>query len=588
MIVRSVADILLPEGLSPPNLEFLCPDEHRYTALLMQPSGPIFANQKRIGPANNVLAAEKGQKFLHLARARNAHLAVTPEYYLPWSTLREAIVGGIAPAANALWILGSESITQEELEKFKHDVAGRCLVLHEPWENLKQDRDLLDPAVLLFQAIKADKSTQLVALVQFKTYPSRDDTFLEEALLRTGTQIYKFSGNANYLSAAVIICSDAFAIEPEPILRELNYQSTIIHIQLNPSPTHSVYRKYRTTTFESDAKVTNCHIVCLNWAHLIEEIDGEGIKPKPWKNIAASTWYCPKDECSSKDNIVIPNHRLGLYYTYMKEHRHALRFHYEEAAFELLVPKLLRFTPHIMANHNGPNMVTRYVWNTAAQDWASEPAPAADGSLPYMAAYPAAHMALAHVQATNDPLSIERVLALSTGCISGRDTWYALESIDSCTIEQDEVVRRVSVVQDDLGNDFRYRRISAIAEIHHELTNHNEWPKQVSGLDANSTVQWSFEHPNFNIFTSNNRPTLVVYLDDTHSPEKVSNKADMLCDLLRRSGGPNQKRLCVIRREHGQLQFAPLQAITRFDEADMDLTEIAAIHPLDDQEVGNG
>lgn len=586
MQVIRVTDVLQPYGLLAPDLEFLRPNEHQYTALLMQPGGPIFASAQRIGSADGAQAAAKGRKFLELARARHAHLAVTPEYYLPWSTLREAITGGIAPTADALWVLGSESITQDGLEQFKQDVAGNCLVLHEPWEDLTQDRSLLDPAVLLFQAKKSDQSTQLVALVQFKTFPSRDDTFFEETLLRTGKQIYKFSGTSGHLSAATIICSDAFAVEP-PVLGELNYQSTIIHIQLNPSPTHSVYRKYRTTTFETDAKATNCHIVCLNWAHLVEEVDDQGVS-KSWNNIAASTWYCPKDECSSEDNIVKANHRLGLYYTYMSERRHALRFNYDEAAFELLVPKLMRLTPAIMANRNGPSMVDRRIWDTTTQDWVTGPVPAIDGSSAYVAGHQGASAALKHVLAANDPLAIERVLALSTGDISGREIWHSLESIDSCTIEPDEVVRRISVVQDELGNDFRYRRVSAITEIHHEIGHQTQWPKQVAGLDGQSTVQWSLTDPNFNVRTSGGLPTLVVYLDETHSPSKIATKTDKLYELLRKAGGQHQQRLCIIRREHGQLQFVQIPALTRFDEANLDQTEFTAIHPLEPQEPDNG
>lgn len=580
MLVQSVADVLQPLGLTPPDLEFLRPTEHQYTALLMQPDGPIFANAQRIGPADVELAGTKGRAFLETARTRNAHLAVTPEYFLPWSTLRDAIVAGITPAADALWVLGSESITEDGLEQFKHDVARHCLVLHEPWQNLTQDRSLLDPAVLLFQARRPDQSTQLVALVQFKTYPSRDETFFEEALLRRGTQIYKFSGSTTHLSAAVIVCSDAFAVEP--VLGQLNYQSTIIHIQLNPNPTHAVYKRYRTTTFEADPKATNCHIVCLNWAHLINEYGDQSANAKPWKNIAGSTWYCPKDECSSQDNIVKENHRLGLYYTYMKERRHALRFHYEEAAFELLVPKLLRLTPAIMANHNGPSMVRRYIWNATSQSWISSLVPPLDGSIEYIAGHPEAHSALEHVLAAGDPLALERVLAISAGSISGRDNWHALEGLDSCTIEQDEVIRRMSVVQDKLGNDFRYRRICAISEIRYELANYDRWPRQVSGIDKFSTVRWSSENPNFNVRTSDDKPTLIVYLDESHAPERTANKADMLCELLRRAGGPNQRRLCIIRRDHGRLQFVPLPALTRFDEADTDLTEFTAIHALND------
>jgi len=521
-----------------------------------------------------------------MARARNAHLAVTPEYYLPWSTLREAITEGTTPSADALWVLGSESITQAELERFKQDVAAYCLVLHEPWQDLIQDRSLLDPVVFLFRAEKPDQSTQLVALVQFKTYPSRDETFLEEALLRTGKRIYQFKGKSGYLSAATILCSDAFDLQP-PVLRELTYQSTLIHIQLNPKPMHSVYRRYRTITFDTAPKATNCHIVCLNWAHLVKEVDDQGVS-NSWGNIAGSTWYCPKDECSSKDNIVKANHRLGLYYTYMDVGRHALRFHYEEAAFELLVPKLMTLTPATMANHNGPSMVNRRVWDAMTQDWIAGPVPAIDGSAAYIESYPKSKAALSRVLAADDPLAIERVLALSTGAISGRETWHSLESIDSCTVEPDEVMRRISVVQDDLGNDFRYRRISAIAEIHHEIGSQMQWPKQVAGLNEQSIVQWSMAEPHFNVRTSGGIPTLVVYLDETHSPSKAETKADKLYELLRKAGGQHQQRLCIIRREHGQLQFVPIPALTRFDEASPDQTEFTTIHPLEPKEPDNG
>ena len=87
--------------------------------------------------------------------------------------MRDAITGGITPAADALWVLGSESITQDGLEQFKHDVADHCLVLHEPWEDLTPDRSLLDPAVLLFQATRPDQSIQLVALGPVNTSAMR-------------------------------------------------------------------------------------------------------------------------------------------------------------------------------------------------------------------------------------------------------------------------------------------------------------------------------------------------------------------------------------------------------------------------------
>jgi predicted amidohydrolase len=587
MHTRNVAEILNDEGLVPPDLEMLRPTTGRYTALLMQPSGPIFANSHRIGPSDLDLAASKGREFLELARARGAHLAVTPEYFLPWTALTGAITDGVTPAADALWVLGCESVTQDRLEQFKQDIAAaHCIVFHEPWANLPLDRHLLDPVVLLFQAKRPDQSTQLVALVQFKTYPSRDDLFIEEELLRKGSEVYKFRGSDGPLSVAVIICSDAF--EVEPVLSELNDQSTLIHIQLNPHPTNSVYRGYRTTTFQTDPRATNCHIICLNWAHSIVQQGDPGTDEEQWDKGAASTWYCPKGECSSHDDTVLLNHRLGLYYAYMEERRHALLFHYDEAVFELLVPKLFTTGPAVMANHLGPKITRRSIWQPDPGQWLEKLQPPETGFDPYIAAYGDAHAALQHVLAANDPLAVERVLALSAGAVSAQETWHSLENIDSCTIAPDEVVRRLTVIQDSFGNDFRHRRISVIAQIRHVLHNFGEWPTQVSGLDADSIVQWSNANPNFNVQTAAGKLTLVVYLDDSHPPSSFGNKADMLCELLRKAGGPCQKRLCIIWREYGQIKFVPLPALTRFDDALLELTKFTTIHPLEDTGTDHG
>ena len=120
-------------------------------------------------------------------------------------------------------------------------IAWYCMSHGGTWQRTE---GFLDPVVLLFYANKQDASTQLVALIQVKTYPSRDNTFFGGKLrTRKGTQIYKMVGTTDHLSAATIICSDAFNIDP--VLSQLNYQSTLIHIQLNPSPTNLIYRQYQ-------------------------------------------------------------------------------------------------------------------------------------------------------------------------------------------------------------------------------------------------------------------------------------------------------------------------------------------------------
>lgn len=586
MPTRDVAEVLLPYGLFPPDLEMLRPTEASYTSLLMQPSGPIFASQQRIGTLDTNMAAAKSNAFLALARERGAHLVVTPEYFLPWSALRNAIEQGVTPADDALWVLGSDSITQERLEQFKQDVNAQCVVIHEPWQGLATDRDLLDPVVLLFQAKHQDGTSQLVALVQFKTFPSRDALFLEERWLRRGTQIYRFRGRSGHLTAAVIICSDAFAVD-DVWLTDFNDRAILIHIQLNPSPRNTIYRRYRATTFNTDARASNCHIVCLNWAHSIVQHGDPETPPEAWNNIAASSWYCPADDCSSDDAVVIPNHKLGVYYAYMMERRHALLFHYDEAVFELRVPKLLTVGTGVMANRNGPIALQRYVWEAGATEWSIEGAPEA-GFNAFVADHPHAQLALQHVIAAQDPLALERVLALSAGQITGSPSWHALKDIDSCKIGPDEIVRRITVAQDREGHAFRYQRLSTAAQIHHEILTAAYWPPQVSGVDAATTMQWDRGNPNFNVLTAGNQPTLIVYLGDLPPPRELETIADKLYQLLRQAGGPHQKRLCIAYREFGELKFAGIGALTRFDDPADDKTEFLAITPLDDTEASYG
>ncbi|MDP9031651.1 MAG: hypothetical protein M3O11_14430, partial [Pseudomonadota bacterium] len=404
MPTRDVSLALLEHGLQEPDLEMLRPTEVSYTCLLLQPCGPIFASEQRIGNYDVLLATAKSLSMLRMARERGAHLAVTPEYFMPWAALEEAIATGITPAEGVLWVLGCESITQEALVRFQQNVTDHCLVIHEPWQGLEIDRNLFDPVVLMFQATRPDGSSRLVALVQFKTFPSRDALFLEERWLRRGTQIYRFRGRSGRLTAAVIICSDAFALKDD-WLADFNDRSTLIHIQLNPSPRNAAYRNYRTTTFNTDPRSSNCHIVCLNWAQSIVQYGTTGAAPEAWRNVAASTWYCSAEDCSSNDEVVIPNHNLGIYYAYMTERRHALVFHYDEAVFELRVPKVLTVGQAIMANRNGPTALQRYVWATAAQEWVAGETPDA-GFTALAANNPRAQSALQHVIATQNPLSI--------------------------------------------------------------------------------------------------------------------------------------------------------------------------------------
>lgn len=581
MRIREATEVLALKNIKSPDLEILRPDEKRYTCLLFQPSGPIFAGAQRIGILNQEEGGDKARDFLRLATQKQAHLAVTPEYFFPWNVLEAELLVGTKPAVGALWVLGCESIQSDALERFKGKVAEACEVIYEPVEDLAADRTLLDPVVLLFQTTLQSGEPRMVALVQFKTYPSRDDTFFEEGLLRRGTTVYKLRGLDGTLSVSTIICSDAFALT-DALVPDLIDRSTLIHIQLNPDPRNSAYRQYRKTTFETDTSTSECHVVCLNWAGSVVQHAEDG-STEDWSPVAGSAWYCPDARCKHDDAVVLPNHELGLYYAYMEERRHALLFHYGEAVFELLVPKVVTKGKAVMANRNGPAASERYCWNEEAGAWQSGPRPADSGFPALLASNQEAAAALANVLPGASAIDVERLLALTAGTVNGMENWFATKEIDSCKIGSDEVVHRVTVALDNNPKavGFRHARMEMAAELRQILDTHDAWPPQLSGVTKDAVIEWTGASPNFNVRSADGRLALIVHVGNTALPPRtLENVASKLTDLLRRAGGNDQTRLCVLYRRFGELKFATLP-ITRFDDALEDETDILAVEPQD-------
>lgn len=575
MQVVDVAGVLAEHDLLKPDLEVVRPTEYAYRALLLQPSGPIYAGADRIGPLDREANEVRSREFLELAATRAAHLAVTPEYFLSWSALEQALQHGITPPHDGLWVLGCESTRQHNVEALAHVLAPTCLVLHERFANLNGDRELLDPAALVFHARRSDGTTQLVCLLQFKTYPSRDDLFLEEALLRRGTKVYQFKGDVGGLSAAAIICSDAF--EVPQYVASLVDRGTLIHIQLNPAPRNLTYRQYRTDAFRIDARMSDCHIICLNWARNIVQ-HAPGIPAQEWNNASGSAWYCADSACSCEEASILPNHRQGLYYTYMNEdRRHALFMHYDEMALELQVPKVATAGLAVMANRNGPSATRRYVWDPAANTWSVAEDDADGGFGAALDAAADAKAALVAVIALNNSVEIERLLALSAGVVAANDSWYKARHIDSFQVRSEEVVNRLTFTHDKDGADFRHKRLDAAAQVRNLLDTVASWPAQVASLSPAATIRSSASQ--FNIEDGSGRPALVAYLGESPSPREVEHKSASLVNLLRRAGGPDSTRVCLVFRKYGTVNFAPLPGLTRFDDPLQDQTDILVADP---------
>lgn len=573
MEIREVGKVLNDRGIDLPVLEVLKPTEASYTSILLQPSGPILGGAVRIGALHQAISTAKTLDFARLARERGAHLAVTPEYFTPWAALKSLIATDVTPQPGSLWVLGCESIHGDELARFKAEAPADCEVIYEPLEQLATDRALLDPVALVFKSKRTNGEDCLVVLVQFKTCPSRDDLFLEEAVLKRGTTVYRFRGVCGTLSLVTLICSDALAVDDAKVV-DLVDRSIIIHIQLNPAPRNDTYRKYRAEAFKLDTKASDCHILCLNWARTIVQ-HGDNGETHGWPAVGASTWYLPRDACAQLDEVVLPNHENGLYYTYMEERRHALVLDYDEAVFECRVPKVMTKGKAVLANRNGPSATSRYEWDATTSSWMVQKGSRTAGFAELMAANPDAASAMPG-HAAQSPLNVERLLALSAGTIDGSDGWRQLANIDSFRIDSDELVQRMTVVQDvgDKPSRFRHQRLQAVAQLRYELDRRDAWPPQIAGVGKTSRIEWDGAGRPFNVHSDGARPALVCFLGDNPRDRDIENAASKLIDLLRRQGANEDKRLCLVYRKYGELRFDRLSGLTRFDDALLDERDI--------------
>lgn len=564
-----VADVLKQRNLQNPELEMLAPNEQSYRALLLQPSGPIVANEERIGHLRMAIAEDRCKKFLTLAAQRGNHLVVVPEYCLPVSVLIQCATSDLFPAEGAVWVLGCESITPAQLDEFKSSVSEDCIVIAEDDGAAAVQGTYFDAIAYCFVTKDNTGTLKKVVLFQFKTCPSRDDHFFENKHLRTGRTIYQFKGAEDLLGLSAVICSDAFTLGDDPQLtRKLTDRSTLIHIQLNPNPRHPDYRKYRTETFSRSPSVSDCDILCLNWARHISQHDSEDGPENKWKNIGGSTWYLPRHRCSTKDEEVANNDANGVYYSLLDKHRHVLLFHYDEAIFELTVPKIVQLGPAVLDNRLGPQADGRFTWSADQNDWKLNGDSPQTGLDVLLSTDEHIGKAFAALQAVNNRLSIERAIALSCGDQGDGETWYNMGSLKYCQMKVDEVVPRTTFCLDpcEEATTARHERVQRVATLNYILEN-DELPPQIRDLTGgHATITWDAASPNTNIAKTGCQPALVAYLGNQPLPERLRNIADAAVELLRKEGKSHQRRVAVCYRKiDNSTAFVKMSALTRID-----------------------
>ncbi|WP_307597191.1 hypothetical protein [Variovorax paradoxus] len=551
VLISDVEDVLALRGLETPDLALLQATHQSYRVLLLQPSGPIYADTQRIGPLNLTGAAAQADAFLTLAAQRGDQLVVTPEYFLPVISLAKAAQGGPFPAEGALWVLGCESMTPARLASFKEDCAGHCDVIYEEDPTPAVQGNYFDPVAYFFITRDADKNFKRIVLFQFKTAPSRDDHGFENKQLRCGRAIYRFQGKHGYIKLSTIICSDALDLgEDADANRKLSDRTVLIHIQLNPKPKQTDYRRYRNEVFRRSPVTTDCDIICLNWAQNVVQHDSPDHAPHEWKNESGSAWYLPERRCSVKDDEVANNEAKGLYYTRHEKKRHVLHFHYDEAIFALTVPKVLQDGAAVHDVLIGPQLDTRFTWNADAGTWLESTSCPETGWGDIINASPEVTAAFQSLTDIKDRLHIERAISLSCGPHTMKEQWHRVDNLDVCRIPETEVVSRATLQldRDAAATEERQKRISRVTVLGHILQTAT-LPPQIKDLaGGGASISWSPKSPNTNVTKAGARPALVAYLGTNPPLDVVKQIGENAFELLRRENKGNETRVAICYR----------------------------------------
>lgn len=578
VFISDVEDVLALRGLETPDLALLQATHQSYRALLLQPSGPIYADTQRIGPQNLAGAAAQADAFLTLAAQRGDQLVVTPEYFLPVSSLTKAAQGGPFPAEGALWVLGCESMTPARLAKFKEDCAGHCDVIYEEDPAPAVQGNYFDPVAYCFITRDSEKTFKRVILLQFKTAPSRDAHGFENKQLRCGRAVYRFRGKDGYIKLSTIICSDALNLgEDIDANKGLSDRAILIHIQLNPKPKHTDYLRYRNDVFRRNAALTDCDIICLNWAQNMVQYDSPDKAPQRWQNECGSAWYVPDHRCSVKDDEVASNEAKGLYYTRHEKKRHVLHFHYDEAVFALTVPKVVQDGPAIHNVLLGPQLDARFAWNVDSGAWVECIGCPETGWNATINASPEFTAAFRNLQDIQNRLHIERAISLSCGPHSMKEQWHRVDNLDVCRIPESEVVARATLQLDrDTGtSQQRQQRIIRVAALGHILQT-AKLPAQIKDMaGGGATIAWSPDSPNTNVVKEGVRPALVAYLGEDPGPEAIKRIGEAAFELLRRENKSHKNRVAICYRTlAGVTEFAPIEPQTDITYAGSSMASI--------------
>lgn len=563
MNIIAVDQILEPEGLWSPTLNALLPNEDNYSVLLLQPNAQIEADATGVRNKDSAEANSLFSELLVEAHTKQPDLFVTPEYSTPWQTLVSALRAGLLPGSGKLWALGCESIKFDDLTTLRLQLADIATVLFESLP--PEPARFTDPLVYVFRAkSKADEAAEnTVLLVQFKTSPMSDPTDYEVNLLHKGTKVYQFGKAGESLRLVSLICSDVLDFE-DADAKQVYDRTLVLHIQLNRKPREAKFRGYRDRLLQLSGDQTE--IICLNWA-MNARICFNG-DDESWANVSASAWYSKSTKADLEDLTLSANHRRGLYYTWCPPlQSHALFFNFTPAMFFVTASKVdhLKIAA-VRDRRRGPQLTETFVWDQTTRRWVDLPV-APDGFDSVVEHGGLAKARLLEIANVN-PFEVERIVALSSGEMGPLQDWFTVQKLESCTINQSEVVRRVTFCQDpdhDAGKS-RVRRLRRCAELARILTQ-RPLPPSLKEFEDGFQFEWIATAPHYNARSSSGARATVMYLSDDSSEAEIQQAVGSARNNLHKASATVDES--VLAQQRVTLWYVRHQQLIQYKSHDM-------------------
>jgi hypothetical protein len=527
MQIVSVSEFLSgadPDGpLSVLPLDALDTRRDPYRAMLLQPEGRLQASGKGVSHYDQMAAAAMCDAFLLKACELEADIVVAPEYCIPWATIRKIAEGAFRPRPGAIWVLGCQSTTANELDELRNfwNVTSDVRILHEPWDvRQRAQKYFVNPLIYVFWTTRNTGDRVLAFLIQFKTVACRDEGHFELSGLYVGKSVYRFSNSVNQIGLLGLICSDVFEFDEELI--ESNHRNTlIIHVQLNEKPAHAAYLQYRIKLF-SLATNSYTELVCVNWGNAVAWYDSDKEVTR-WTNIGGSGWYLPPMVFERLEESIESLHRSGVYYTKVSAKWSAFFLNYCAHAIVLEKQKVFVRGPQVLRQELTPSVISRWEWEATRGLWTATVAD--DGFSGLLSDYDR----LGHLTflAEQSCLAVERSLELLEGP-APKPGWYEIGSLDGFQAESDEAIRSITVHQDtdDRRASVRIKRqrLRRAQTVMGFDSLNISWLPSLVDLGDGFRFQWLPTSPHCNVVSTTAAiAATMIYLDE--DPERARTEA---------------------------------------------------------------